>query len=142
MNKFFSFLLILLGMFQLQSQNLPNIVPENAIFDDAIKSVKITLAGQDLGQPILKLNSGEQLQLVFDDLDQKDRFLKYTLIHCTHDWKFSPMNPIEYIDGFLEDEIKDCQNSFNTIQRYTQYSLLFPNDLLKPTKSGNYILFV
>ena len=142
MNKFFSFLLILLGMFQLQSQNLPTIEPENAIFDDAIKSVKITLAGQDLGQPILKLNSGDQLQLVFDDLDQKDRFLKYTLIHCTHDWKFSPMNPIEYIDGFLEDEIKDFQNSFNTIQRYTQYSLLFPNDLLKPTKSGNYILFV
>ena len=128
MNKVFSFLLILFGIIQIQAQNLPTILPENAIFDDAIKSVKVTLAGQELGQPILKLNSGDQLKLVFDDLDQKDRFLKYTLIHCTHDWKFSPLNPIEYIDGFLEDEIKDFQNSFNTIQRYTQYIIFRAGD--------------
>ena len=142
MNKLFALIVILIGFFHLQGQNYPNILPENAIFDEAIKSVKVTLAGQELGQPIMKLNSGDQLQLVFDDLDQKDRFLKYTFIHCTHDWKFSSLNPIEYIEGFLEDEIYDFQNSFNTIQWYTQYRLLFPSDLLKPTKSGNYILFV
>jgi hypothetical protein len=142
MKRIFQFFLIFTACLELSGQNFPNILPENNIFDEAIKSVKVTVAGQELGQPIIKLNSGNQLHLVFDDLDQKDRYLKYTLIHCSHDWKFSPLNPIEYIDGFLEDEIKDYSNGFNTIQHYTQYSLLFPNDLLKLTKSGNYILFV
>ena len=142
MKKIFQFLLVLSVIFPLTAQQLPNIEPKNYIYDDAIKSVKVTLADQTFGQPILKLNSGNQLQLVFDDLDQKDRYLKYTLIHCTHNWQFSPLNPIEYLDGFLEDEINQFQSSFNTIQHYTQYSLKFPNDLLRVTKSGNYLLYV
>lgn len=142
MNKYFQFLFLFLPFLSISAQNISQIEPVNYIFDDAIKSVKVTLLGQSFGQPILKIGSGDQLELVFDDLDQKDRYLKYTLIHCTHDWKISPLNPIEYLDGFLEDEISEFQNSFNTIQHYTRYSLKFPNDLLRITKSGNYLLFV
>jgi hypothetical protein len=80
--------------------------------------------------------------LSFDDLLQKDRYLKYTLIHCTHDWQYSSLNQIEYLDGFTEDLINDYSFSFNTIIPYTRYSLVFPTEQMRITKSGNYLLVV
>lgn len=116
--------------------------PVNQIFDQDILSVKITNQDAQFGLPIITLNSNEKFKLVFDDLEQYDRYLKYTLIHCTHDWQFSELNPIEYLDGFMEDEVVNYTFSFNTIQHYTHYELIFPTDLLRITKSGNYLLVV
>lgn len=140
-NILITFLLVLI-FWNGSSQSTPNVPVENFVYDDAIKSVKITIEGFDFGLPIIKLNGPEKLKLIFDDLDQKDRYLKYTLIHCTHDWKFSPLNPIEYLDGFLEDQISQYSYSFNTIQHYTQYQLVFPSEMMRVTKSGNYLLYV
>src|SRR5690554_5814800 len=103
--------------------------PVNQIFDQDILSVKITNQDAQFGLPIITLNSNEKFKLVFDDLEQYDRYLKYTLIHCTHDWQFSELNPIEYLDGFMEDEVVNYTFSFNTIQHYTHYELIFPTDL-------------
>ncbi len=120
--------------------NIEHIRLENQIYADGIHSVTLS-AGYNLSKPIISLG-GDTLTLTFDDLEEESRYVKYTLIHCTHDWKLSDMNPIEYLDGYIEDEINTYNYSFNTIQHYMQYSLSFPNDNMRPTKSGNYILFV
>lgn len=120
--------------------NMENIQLDNMIYADGIKSVTLT-AGYNLGKPVITLGSGE-LTLTFDDLAEESRYVKYTLIHCTHDWKPSDMNQIEYLDGFMEDEVSTYNYSFNTVTHYMQYSLTIPNDNMRPTKSGNYILFV
>lgn len=114
----------------------------NRVYAPGIESVKLRVSGTDFGQPIIKLGSSETLKLDFDDLEQESRYLKYTIIHCTHDWKKSDMNPLDYLDGFMDDEINEYSYSFNTIQHYMHYELEFPNDNIKPTKSGNYILYV
>ena len=114
----------------------------NNIYAKGINSVTLTPLGTNLGQPIIQLNSGERLVLSFDDLLQQDRFLKYTLIHCTHNWQYSSLNQIEYLDGFSEDWINDVSFSFQTIVPYTHYRLLFPTDDMRITKSGNYLLVV
>ena len=114
----------------------------NAVYEDGIQSVKLTPIGVEFGQPIIQLFSGEKLVLTFDDLLQKDRYLKYTLIHCSHDWQYSSLNQIEYLDGFFEDLITDYSYSFNTIVPYTKYKLLFPTAEMRITKSGNYLLVV
>ena len=114
----------------------------NNIYVEGIHSIKLTIAGADFGQPIIQLHSGERLELTFDDLLQKDYFLKYTLIHCTHDWQYSPLNQIEYLDGFSEDLINDYSFSFNTVVPYTHYRLIFPTDEMRILRSGNYLLVV
>ena len=114
----------------------------NKVYDESIHSIKLTPEGSNFGQPIIQLLSGERLVLTFDDLLQKDRFLKYTLIHCSHDWQYSSLNQIEYLDGFVEDLISDYSFSFNTIVPYTKYSLVFPTREMRITKSGNYLLVV
>lgn len=118
------------------------ILMENKTYVEGIESVSLIPEGLRYGQPITKLGMKENLVLTFDDLQEESRYLKYTFIHCTHDWKPSDMNPLDYLDGFLEDELSTYNYSFNTITHYMQYQLKFPNDIMQFTKSGNYILFV
>jgi hypothetical protein len=122
-----------------QPTDLPTI---NKIYTKGIQSVKLTPAGVHFGQPVIQLFSGQRLSLTFDDLLQKDRYLKYTLVHCTHNWQYSSLNQIEYLDGFMEDLITDYSFSYNTIVPFTNYQLIFPTPEMRILKSGNYLLVV
>jgi len=134
-----NFQLLIVNCFAQSPTNLPT---TNNVYAEGIHSVTLTMLGTNFGQPIIQLNSGERLELSFDDLLQQDRFLKYTLIHCTHNWQYSPLNQIEYLDGFYEDWIDDVSFSFNTIVPYTHYRLVFPTNDMRIIKSGNYVLVV
>lgn len=119
------------------------IMMEDFVYVKGIRSVTLLPVDQIHGEPIAQLGAGdEQLTLAFDDLEQQDRFYKYTFIHCTHDWKPSDMNPIEYLDGFMEDELAQFDHSFNTVTRYVHHTLDFPNQNMRFSRSGNYILYV
>jgi len=136
------FYLIIINLQFCFAQTPTSLTPINYIYEEGIHSVKLTPRGTDMGQPIIQLFTGEKLELTFDDLLQKNRFLKYTLIHCTHNWQYSPLNQIEYLNGFSEDIINDVTFSFNTVVPYTNYRLLFPSEEMRITKSGNYLLVV
>jgi hypothetical protein len=129
----------ILNSFAQSPTDLPAI---NAVYEEGIQSIKLTPLGVEYGQPIIQMLSNERLMLTFDDLLQKDRYLKYTLIHCSHDWQYSSLNQIEYLDGFYEDLITDYSYSFNTIVPYTKYKLVFPTGEMRIAKSGNYLLVV
>jgi len=129
-------------MSSLIAQSFDRISFTNTAYNSHIKSIELYKEGYEFAFPIITLNSNEKLILCFDDLDEEGRYLKYTFIHCTHDWKPDGMNQIEYLEGFTEDEITDYEYSFNTITSYTHYSLVFPGEMMRITKSGNYILFV
>lgn len=140
MKRVFVFFVLICGLRILYAQqDFSGIEFTDKIYVDGIKSV--SFQNFKLGDPIYTLQNGG-LTLTFDDLEEESRYLKYTIIHCTHDWKPSDMMPIDYIDGYSEDIIDQYNYSFNTIQHYMQYQLNFPNDNIAPSKSGNYILFV
>ena len=124
------------------AQNFSEIAFSNMIYAEDIHSVQLHSSEYLSGFPILTLGSDEKLVLEFDDLERDDRYLKYTFIHCSHDWKSESMNQIEYLEGFLEDEITEQSYSFNTLKNYTHYQLEFPGELMRIRRSGNYILYV
>ena len=96
-----------------------------------------------MSAPVIMLNSGEKLQLSFDDLDGDLKGYKFTITHCEADWSTSSgLSVSDYIDGFREDMISQFAYSYNTTVPYTHYSLLFPTDNLRMKISGNYILTV
>ncbi len=112
------------------------------IYKDNIKTVKFHLGGLLLSYPIIDIESGGALMLSFDDIDGDVKDYTYTIMHCDADWQPSPLSDMEYIDGFTEARIEEYRYSFNTIAEYTHYWLQLPNDDMRWTKSGNYLLTI
>jgi len=115
-------------------------VLQNKINNDKIKTVLMYAGNDELSNPVWDLRSSKVLTLTFDDLDAGVKDYYYTIIHCNADWTPSNLDPSEYIDGYFEDQVPEYQSSFNTTVSYTHYSLQIPNDYMRPTKSGNYVI--
>jgi hypothetical protein len=115
---------------------------EDRTYQDSIKSVQFHISNISLSLPVLQLNGGQQLTLMFDDLNSDYQDYTYTVIHCDRNWQPTDIPQPEYIDGFLEENIMNYDFSFNTIQQYIHYSCTFPNSNFRLKLSGNYLLLV
>lgn len=134
-------LLCMLSSFSCFAQEDVDIQLDNRIYDEDIASVQLLVGNDPLSEPVSTFG-GNLFKIAFDDLSLEPRHFKYTFIHCTHDWQRSDLNQIEYIGGFMEDDIIQYDHSFNTIEPYMHYQAEFPNENISFTKSGNYILYV
>ena len=91
--------------------------------------------------PILKL--GEALILEFDVLNGNEDDYYYEIKQYNYDWTPSPLVQSEYLDGFNEQRIRIWNNSFNTYQVYSHFTLTIPNEQTRGiTKSGNYLITI
>jgi len=112
------------------------------VFNEKIKTVRLYKEGWNLSYPLLKLNSDEKLNLHFDLVGNQVETYYYTFIHCDKDWEKSDIFTNDYLEGFPENQVEDYKPSFNTTVDYIHYKLTFPNDRVRITRSGNYLLVV
>ena len=117
-------------------------VLENAIYKESIRTVLLHPIGEDLLPPIIKFNTNERLSLSFDDLNGGYTSWQYTFIHCNADWTPTDLWQNEYLEGYMDDYIRDYRQSYNTLQPYTNYSIVIPNRNINIKIPGNYILKV
>ncbi|WP_034061312.1 type IX secretion system plug protein [Lacinutrix jangbogonensis] len=91
--------------------------------------------------PILKL--GEPLVLEFDVLNGNEDDYYYEISHYNYDWTPSVLMQSEYLQGFNEQRIRRWDNSINTYQIYSHFTLSIPNEQTRAiTKSGNYLITI
>lgn len=114
---------------------------DNAIYDSKVQTVQLLVNGTDDRYPIITL-LGQQLKLSFDIIGNNNEYFQYTIIHCDQAWKPTNMQQSLYLKGLTFDNINDFKFSTNTYVKYVHYNLLFPNENIKPTIAGNYILKV
>ncbi|MEM1319951.1 MAG: DUF5103 domain-containing protein [Bacteroidota bacterium] len=126
----------------LTAQTKASAVNYNHIFKDNIQTVRLYANNLVLSNPIIELNSSAYLQLSFDDLDGDDKDYLYTIHLCDADWKPTQLAELEYINGFNGERILDYEYSFNTRTQFTHYRLRIPNQNIRWTKAGNYLLRV
>lgn len=123
------------------SAQFTNIFYNNEIYVDYIESVQFSHRGLSLSLPIIDLRGG-RLFLEFDDREGGFKNYTYHIIHCNKDWQPSPLDEIEYIDGFNGEEIDEFAYSTNGYSDYTHYELALPNDDINWMISGNYLLVI
>ena len=112
------------------------------VYKSEIKAVHLSQKDWQHAPPYMELGSIESLRLSFDLMGDDVKDYTFTYIHCTPDWEESDIVSHEYLNGFSEDNILNYDFSFNTIQKYIHYDLVFPTENMKITKSGNYIIKV
>ncbi len=88
--------------------------------------------------PIVQL--GETMYLEFDDLLANEQDYYYKIVHCNYDWTPSQLLKSQFLSGIDNQRITDYQNSYNTLQPYSNYRLTLPNENVRLKVTGNYLL--
>ncbi len=112
------------------------------VAEEGIKTIQFYREGWQESYPVITQSEGISLMLEFDELSDRYSDFNYLVYHCNADWSRSDLTEQEYTDGYLDGRIDDIEPSFNTYYSYNHYKLALPNDQMKFTRSGNYILVV
>src|SRR6476660_6839877 len=71
----------------------------DSIFYPNIKTVRFHNYGDQLSLPLVNLNSNDQVELHFDDMDADVKYYYYTFQLCNNDWKPVGLSQFDYIKG-------------------------------------------
>lgn len=135
--------ILLSVFFSLNSALAKELVYDNHIYEDQIKTVLLYVPGTNYPVPVIKLNSSDKLHLSFDEFTNNNDYYQYTLVHCDANWKPTNLRPLEYMQpGNLFTNIDQFKFSNNTYKRFVHYDAFFPSKDVAPKISGNYLLKV
>lgn len=112
------------------------------IYKANIRSVKLYKLGDIYSYPVITLNSGDQLELHFDDMDGDMKYYYYSFQLCNADWSPANVQTYDYIRGFQSNRISTYRTSNLVDIRYTHYQAVLPERNSAPVKGGNYLLKV
>ena len=135
MKKLF-FLFFIVNVFAAKAQ-----IPDH-IYKSNIHSVKLNKYGDIYSYPFITLNSSDQLELHFDDMDADVKNYYYGIQLCNADWTPANVQLFDYTRGFQSNRITTYRSSSIVQTRYMHYQVIFPERNSGPTKAGNYLLKV
>ncbi len=115
-------------------------VAEEVAEPEFIKTITFKSNTSEGELPILKLN--ERLVLEFDVLNAYEEDFYYVIEHYDYNWTPSRLMKPEFLDGFDNQRIQNYENSFNTYQIYSHYTLEIPNQQTRLKVSGNYMISI
>ncbi|HUS01940.1 MAG TPA: type IX secretion system plug protein domain-containing protein, partial [Chitinophagaceae bacterium] len=114
----------------------------DSIYKSNIKTVRLYNYGDQLSMPILNLNTNDQVELHFDDLQADVKYYYYTFQLCDRDWNPVILSQFDYLKGFTQMRITNYRFSSIAFSRYTHYQATIPDRSSYPIKSGNYLIKV
>lgn len=136
--KHFSLLLLFVGFV------LSAAAQRHEVLSDNIASLQVVVNDDWTSLPVITLGGDDVLHVDFDELSHNYHRYCYRIEHCEADWTISDgLLESDYVQGFAGgNTIDDLEESLNTNQLYTHYSLSLPNEKCRLKMSGNYKLTV
>lgn len=117
-------------------------VSPDAVYSDKIHTVRFHMYGDQETIPVYKLNSGDRMELHFDDLDANVKTYYYTYQLCDYNWRPVNLSAFDFVKGFTQQRITNYRFSSIAFTRYTHYQAVLPENNSVPSRSGNYLLKV
>ena len=114
----------------------------NGIFDSRFKTLQVKVEGNEYAPPVITLGTDDRIKITFDELTDEHSYLRYSLVHCNANWQPSGLVESEFVDGFNLGYVEEYEYSQLTTTHYVHYSIALPNDDVRFTVSGNYLLQV
>ncbi len=113
------------------------------IFHPDFKTLQVQLASNPYAPPVVALNDEtDRVVISFDELSDTRRYMRYSLTHCDALWRPEGLAESEFIDGFNEGVVEVYAFSEATIAHYVHYTITVPNEQIRITQPGNYLLRV
>lgn len=113
------------------------------IFNPRFATLQVYAGENELNDAVLRLGDDDsRLTVEFDELSDEVRYMRYSVIHCNAAWQPSQLVESEYLDGFNEGRVEQWEFSRATTVHYIHYTITLPNDMMRLTVSGNYLLKV
>ena len=113
------------------------------VMEGAFKTLQVRLGDDIFAPPVLNLaNPGERIVISFDELAEERRYLRYSLVHCDASWQPEGLVDSEFLDSFNEGIVEDYDYSQATVVHYVHYTIALPNQQVRITQPGNYLVRV
>lgn len=116
-------------------------VPNQTLPGEVTRSIQLFRGSQ--GQaPVIKLGTSQTVTLRFDDLLIESSMFRIEVTHHNADWSPSSLLPNFYLQGFQSDFLSGGNPSRFQNPSFHSYTYTIPNQNIRLTRSGNYILHV
>lgn len=141
MNRFIAFTLFILlcsaGQVQAQEDTSQGVIAPG------FHTLQVELDGAPMATPVIDLrNPSERIVISFDELADDRRYMRYSLIHCDALWQPEGLVDSEFLDSFNEGTVETYDYSQATLVHYVHYMITLPNEQVRITQPGNYLVRV
>lgn len=131
-----------LGYFSIPEIEAAVIDTGQRTFRPNVRTLSVRNPDNFMAPPVIRMGSGDKLDINFDIIGDEHEYLRYRLLHCNSDWQPSRLLTSEYITGFNEFEIEDFAYSSNTYIHYVNYNIRIPDPSYRILTPGNYLVQV
>lgn len=109
----------------------------------SFRTLQVQPAINPFAPPVINLaDPSDRIVISFDELSDERRYLRYSLVHCDAEWRPEGLVDSEFLDSFNEGTIDDADFSQATVVHYVHYSFEIPNEQIRITQPGNYLVRV
>lgn len=108
----------------------------------SFRSLQVRVNGEQICVPVIALNTPDRIEIVFDELAEDRRYMRYELIHCDRNWQPESLVDSEFLNGFNIADVEDYEYSRATLVHYVNYCITLPNEQMQMKVSGNYLVRV